>query len=147
MLDTVPMLMRIIRAYMRGHRAGLTVAQFRTLCYVSAAAGSSLSEVADSIGLSLPAMSRLVEGLVEKGFMTRRTCDTDRRLIRLSVTARGQATLGEARTSAQQHLAAVLSRLDRQEQRSLLGDMRMLREIFNPELSDPDAASANAREN
>ena len=145
LLDTVPMLMRIIRGYMRTHWSGLTVAQFRTLCYVSSASGCSLSEVADSIGLSHPAMSRLVDALVEKGLMKRRPCDDDRRHVRLSVTPAGEATLKESRTGAQEQLARVVSKLNREQQRELSEDMRLLREIFATEVSvisrlDPSAA-------
>ena len=136
LLDTVPMLMRIIRAHMRRHRSGLTVPQFRTLCYVSGAEGSSLSDVADFIGLSLPAMSRLVDGLVEEGLMKRRPCDDDRRHVRLSVTPAGENALGGARKLALEQLAKVVAQLNREQQRSVVENMRMLREIFTPELSE-----------
>ena len=79
LLDTVPLVMRVIRQHMRRHRSGLTVPQFRTLCFVSSTEGSSLSAAADFIGLSLPAMSRLVAGMVEHGLMERRPCEDDRR--------------------------------------------------------------------
>src|SRR5947209_15174584 len=85
LLDTVPLVMRVIRQHLRRHRSGLSVPQFRTLWYVSSAAGPSLSAVADFIGLSLPAMSRLVDGLVEGRLMTRRPCADDRRHVRLSI--------------------------------------------------------------
>ena len=145
LLDTVPMLMRIIRAHMRRHRSGLTVPQFRTLCYVSGADGSSLSDVADFIGLSLPAMSRLVDGLVEKSLMRRRTCDDDRRHVRLSVTSAGEDALGGARKLAQEQLAKVVGQLDREQQRSLVGNMRLLREIFSPELSESRESHADSK--
>ena len=67
LFDTLPLGMRIIRQHMRRHRSGLTVPQFRTLYYVSTSSGCSLSAAADFIGLSLPAMSRLVDWLVERG--------------------------------------------------------------------------------
>ena len=46
-------------------------------------------------------MSRLVDGLVEKRLLSRKPCDEDRRHVRLSLTAKGQATLSEARELAQ----------------------------------------------
>ena len=42
LLDTVPLIMRIIRQHMRRHRSGLTVPQFRTLCYATTYEGCSL---------------------------------------------------------------------------------------------------------
>src|SRR5215213_381338 len=111
MLDAVPLVMRVIRAHMCRHRSGLSVPQFRTLCYLSGAAGSSLSAVADFVGLSLPAMSRLVDGLVEIGLLDRRGDDDDRRHVKLSVTRAGEAAVREARQLAQAHLAEVVSAL------------------------------------
>lgn len=115
---------------MRTHRSGLTVPQFRTLCYVDSSTGSTLSEVADFIGLSLPAMSRLVDGLADKGLIKRRPCQDDRRLVRLSLTASGQSAIRGARALAQTKLAEVIDRLGSLEQNSLVEAMRMVREIF-----------------
>jgi DNA-binding MarR family transcriptional regulator len=133
LLDTVPLVMRIIRAHMRQHRSGLTVPQFRTLCFVDSSTGCTLSEVADFIGLSLPAMSRLVDGLAEKGLVKRRPCNDDRRLVRLSLTSSGQSAIRGARALAQEKLADVISQLRPTEQNSLVGAMRMVREIFTVE--------------
>lgn len=133
-LEAVPMVMRLIRSYMRQHRSGLTVPQFRTLCYLSSAPRSSLSDAADFIGLSLPAMSRMVDGLVEKGLIDRRTCQNDRRHVRLSVTPLGETTVAESRQRAQEQLAAVVGQLSPEEQRDVAATMRLVREVFTPEL-------------
>lgn len=133
--DTVPMVMRIIRKYMRRHRSGLTVAQLRTVYCVSISPNCSLSDVADFIGLSLPAMSRMVDGLVEKGYLDRRTCPDDRRHVRLSLTPQGATALGESRQMAREQLAEVLSQLSPGQQRDVIDAMRVVREAFTPEVS------------
>ena len=133
LLDTVPLVMRIIREQMRRHRSGLTVPQFRTLCFVSSAAGNSLSAVADFIGLSLPAMSRLVEGLVEQQLMERRPCSDDRRHVRLSVTPLGETALSEARLLAQTHLAEAVNQLTREQRATIVQAMELLRGVFTPD--------------
>lgn len=132
------MLMRVIRTQMRGHRSGLTVPQFRTLCYTDSTPGSSLSDTADFIGLSLPAMSRLVDGLVDKGLIKRRPSADDRRHLRLSVTPAGQTALRGARAQAQTRLAEVVSQLDSAQHHALLRTMRMVRELFAGELTADD---------
>lgn len=138
-LEAVPVVMRLIRNYMRQHRSGLTVPQFRTLCYLSSAPKSSLSDSADFIGLSLPAMSRMVDGLVEKGLIDRRTCQNDRRHVRLSVTPLGETTVAESRQLAQQQLASVLGQLTEEEQREVAATMRLVRDVFTPELGTAEA--------
>jgi len=133
LLDVVPLVMRVIRTHMRRHRSGLTVPQFRALCFVSTAAGSSLSAVADFIGLSLPAMSRLVDGLVEKGLMERKPSDDDRRLVRLTVTGDGEEALRGAREMAQAELAKALAGLDGGKRAAIRGAMDLLRDVFGNE--------------
>ena len=141
LLDTVPLIMRVIRQHMRRHRSGLTIPQFRSLCYISTSDGSSLSSVADFIGLSLPAMSRLVDGLVEKRLMKRRTSDDDRRHVRLTVTPDGQAALREARQMAQSHLTEALAQLAPKQRAAVAGVMQLLRGVFTAELCAEDSSS------
>ncbi|MGA2378038.1 MAG: MarR family transcriptional regulator, partial [Spirochaetia bacterium] len=54
-LDVVPSVMRFIRTEMRSHRAlDLTVPQFRSLVIIERAAGTSLTGVAEHLGLTPP---------------------------------------------------------------------------------------------
>lgn len=144
LVDTVPLVMRVIRTHLRRHRSGLTVPQFRSLWFISTAAGHSLSAVAEFIGLSLPAMSRLIDGLVEKKLVHRKTCDADRRHVRLSLTPSGEATLAEARELARTHIAESLARMT-DRQRSTVGTaMQILRTAFTHELTPADGIEPEA---
>src|SRR3954470_3147439 len=134
LLDTVPLVMRVIRQHMRRHRSGLPVPQFRTLCYVSSSEGTSLSAAADFIGLSLPAMSRLVDGLVEHRLMERRPCEDDRRHVRLSVTPAGESALTEARQLAQAGLSDAVTRMTPGQREAICKTMMVLRDVFTGEI-------------
>ena len=71
-LEVVPAVMLAIRAELRRHRtADLSVPQFRTLAFIDRQADASLSDVAEHIGLTLPSMSKIVDGLVTRKFVTR----------------------------------------------------------------------------
>ena len=140
LLDTVPLVIRVIRGQMCRHRSGITIPQFRALCFVRSSSGISLSAVADFIGLSLPAMSRLVDGLVEKGLMERRSCQDDRRHVRLSVTESGKTTIDESRALAQQHLSKKLTHLSARERAAIVTAMSTLRDVFTPDATDADSA-------
>src|ERR1035437_6023879 len=60
-LETVPLVMRAIRARMReGRPEAISVPQFRALVYIRRHPGTGLSAVADQVGTSLPAASELV---------------------------------------------------------------------------------------
>lgn len=97
-----------VRAVLRRADAGdLTMPQFRLLVALEARAGASLNEAADAMGLSAPAASRLVDGLVGRGLVARAELPTDRRRVSLSLTPPGSEVLEAA-------IAAVLAHLSRQ---------------------------------
>jgi DNA-binding MarR family transcriptional regulator len=102
-LETVPPVMRAIRARMRqAGVAGLSVPQFRVLLYVRRDPGTGMSEIAEHLGTTLPATSELVNRLVRQGLVTRATDERERRRICLGLSAAGLAGLegAEARTLA-----------------------------------------------
>ena len=135
-LETVPAIIRFIRSEMRSHRgADLSVPQFRTLALLSRSQGASLSLVAEFLGLSLPAASRLVDGLVKKGLVTRQIPASNRRQVALSVSARGRATWEVARQATQQRLAEVIAPLSVAQRSRIQEAMHVLRGSFQPETS------------
>ena len=130
-LETVPLVMRTVRAEMRRHRAAdLSVPQFRTLNFLNRQAGASLSEVAEQIGLTLPSVSVLVEGLVERQLVSRTPCATDRRRITLTLTALGQSVLEAAHAATQAALAEKLAALSVEDRVIVAQAMQVLRSIF-----------------
>jgi len=135
-LEAVPAIIRFIRSEMRAHRgADLSVPQFRALALLSRSQGASLSVVAEFLGLSLPATSRLVDGLVKHGLVTRRTPAGNRRVVALSVSVRGRATWEAARQATQQRLAEVITPLTAAQRARIQEALRILRETFQPEPS------------
>jgi len=131
-LDVVPLAMRVIRKKLREHGAQLlSVPQFRTLLFISRNEGASLSEVAEHIGLALPSMSALVDGLVSRNFVTRRTHTHDRRRVDLTLTEKGESTLQSARKETQEYLKHRFSGLSESERGTVVRGMRILADIFS----------------
>lgn len=123
--------MRYIRSQMRRHRGSdLTVAQFRTLVFLSRRPGVSLSSLAEFLALSLPATSRLVEGLVRRNLVDRRIPPGNRRLVALSVNAHGRKIICAARQATEKRLAEVLAPLRDDQRRAIQQALRTLREEF-----------------
>ncbi len=134
LLDAVPPVMRAIRAEMRSHRApDLSVPQFRTLLFVNRNAGTSLSGVAEHLGLTLPSTSKLVDKLVARGLVARGSAADDRRRIALHLTEDGQAVLSAAAQATLATLAARLASLGPDERCALAGAMRLLKQVFGKE--------------
>jgi DNA-binding MarR family transcriptional regulator len=130
-LDVIPLVMRGIRNELRKHGAReLTVPQFRTLAFLSRRKDPSLSEVAEHIGLTLPSMSALVDGLVSRDLAVRRVHPGDRRRMILELTDRGQTMLRSAREATQAYLAELLRSQSSTDQNTITKAMRILRSVF-----------------
>jgi len=90
----------------------LSFTQIKALCALEADGDErSVKALAESLGVSLPAMSRAVDGLYERGFVRRDEDSTDRRMKRVGLTEAGHSVpraLNEARLSALQELMGSL---------------------------------------
>jgi DNA-binding MarR family transcriptional regulator len=82
----------------------LSFTQLKALCALETDGEErSVKALAESMGLSLPAMSRAVDGLFERGFVEREEDPTDRRMKRVRLTDAGRTVpraLNDARLSA-----------------------------------------------
>ena len=129
-LETVPAIMRTIRREIRRSGRGVTLPQFRTLAFLSRMGDASLGDAADHLGLSAPAMSRLVGGLVRSGLVTRRTVAENRRKVALSLTAKGRAKLESVREFVRARLAEALGGLSGGELDAVSAALALMRAAF-----------------
>jgi DNA-binding MarR family transcriptional regulator len=135
LLDALPPVMRFVRKHMRSHRAkGLSVPQFRTLALLRSAPATNLSAVAEFLGSSLSTTSRIVSGLVEKGFIRRCERAGDRRNVELALTPRGAAAVETSRRATMAQLAGELATLNESDRTILLRAMQSLHTLFAPGL-------------
>jgi DNA-binding MarR family transcriptional regulator len=139
LLAAAPAVMRFIRREMRRHRqAGLTVPQFRALIFVSHTDGASVSAVAEHLGLSVPAASRMVTVLVKRGLMKRQSPSHDRRRVSLSLTRRGDAAFRKAHAATRVALARSLDVLPPKELSRIRRAMRAVGRVFAAENGSPN---------
>ena len=130
-IEVVPQVVQALRVAMRAQRSHeLTVPQFRTLAYISRHPCSSLTAVAEFIGLTLPAMSTLVNGLVEQGLVQREIDPVDRRRVLLTVTDTGITVHRRALDGAEQWLTARVAALSTTQRMAVLDAMRALEPLF-----------------
>jgi DNA-binding MarR family transcriptional regulator len=131
LLDVAPPVVRAIRKIMRGYRlADLSVPQFRAMALLSYSPKASLSCVADFIGSSLPAASRMIDGLVSRKLVARKICKKDRRQVSLVLTPKGLSAFRESREATHKQLAEKLVPLSSDQRRSVIDAMRWLGELF-----------------
>lgn len=90
----------------------LTFTQIKALCALEVDGEErSVKALAESLGVSLPAMSRAIDGLYVRGFVRREEDAADRRMKRVGLTNSGREVpqaLNEARLSALHELMSSL---------------------------------------
>ena len=133
-LETIPVLMRVIRGEMRRQRGpSLSIAEFRALSFIGAHEGTGLSAVAEHVGLSLPSTSRIIDNLIENSLVLRSPSPHDRRRLFLSATDQGRLDMERMRSAAGRHLRARVGRIDASAQTEMVRALRGLREVFSGE--------------
>lgn len=133
LLEVTPLVMRTIRTHMRGQRAAdLSVPQFRALGFVHRHPGASLSDLAEHIGLTLPATSRMVDGLVARQYVLRQLSSADRRSVALTLSAKGKTMLDTTRQGTLSHLTELVAGLTPEERSEIARSLEALRGVFAP---------------
>ena len=94
----------------------LSFTQMKALFVLSEREGMSVKDISAHLSMSVAAMSRSLEGLVQRGYVARHECDTDRRTRRISLLPQGRDVLDKllaARTAALAAFAEELSDAER----------------------------------
>jgi DNA-binding MarR family transcriptional regulator len=130
-LETTPLIMQSLRAQMRGLRGALSVPQFRALAFVGRRPRSSLSDVAQHVGTSLPSMSKLIDGLVARGMVERVPEADDRRRVALSLTRNGRRLLDVVHDATQAHLSSLFGDLSAAERAAIVDAMELVSPLFS----------------
>jgi DNA-binding MarR family transcriptional regulator len=130
MLDAAPPMMWHIRRSMKNHRGELSMPQFRAMVIIANRPDVNLSCVAENMALSVPTTSRIVAGLVNKGFLKRNDSTADRRKMSLGITARGQSVLSGAWSAAQKSMAAELEQFTPSQRVAVAQAMQLVKKLF-----------------
>jgi DNA-binding MarR family transcriptional regulator len=119
--------------------AGVRLGSFQALRMVAQREGQGrVADVATDLGVTVGAVSKIVDRLVDRGLVTRRRHHSDGRSSLLAVTATGRAALTAGLDTMAEVLAAHLdARLQRDEQQAALD---LLHALTNP-AGDTQAAS------
>src|SRR6185437_6731369 len=111
MLDVIPRVMRHVRTGMREMAAPqLTIPQMRTLAHLSREP-NTVSELAEWLGVSAPAMSKMVAILERRGLVQRSSQKQDRRQVILTATEEGKKLHQSMRRGVRLQIAEKLKAL------------------------------------
>jgi DNA-binding MarR family transcriptional regulator len=122
--------MRIVRLEVRRIAPEFSVPQFRAMAFLKRYPLSALSAVTGHVGLSLPTMSKMIDGSVERRFVEREVLANDRRYISLRLTAEGESTLESVQARIEAHLAESLAGLSADDLKTTLEGLLILQPLF-----------------
>jgi len=129
-LETVPQAMRELRSEFRSQRGtDLSVPQFRVLARARQCPQTN-KELAEFIGVSVAAMSRMADGLIEDGLLERKTGEHDRREVRIGLSQAGLKLYSQIRGKARLGLAKRLAGLSKTELKALSSGLAVLEKAF-----------------
>ncbi len=108
----------------------MTVPQHRILAHILGGAQTA-AELAELQGVSLPAISKMVEFLVERGYLKREFRSGNRKQVFLHLTPQGRARYQKTRDLAQERLAPTLAQATAQEREVIIKGLQTLHALMN----------------
>ena len=90
-----------------------------------------MKDVADFLAITPPSATSLVNILTEAGLVSRSTDGSDRRIVRLAITEKGEENLEQWHKKISSHMRKRLEVLDKKEQDDLVRILTKLSKISN----------------
>jgi DNA-binding MarR family transcriptional regulator len=116
-----PLIARQRRAVAReGCMRVISSTQLHVLFVLMCDGATTMSHLADTLDVSLPNVTGIVERMVEHGLVERGRDEDDRRVVTVSATAVGRHMVEEIDLVRRRQLGAVLAQLNPQQQRRAL---------------------------
>jgi DNA-binding MarR family transcriptional regulator len=137
-------LRRILRAtelYARdlAQAAGMTPAQLRVLQIVEERGGATPKALSSQMSVSQATVTTLVDKLVARGMVERKSSEIDRRQTNIVVTPRGVETLERAPDALQQRFVRAFTDLEDWEQAQLVSSLERVAAMLDA--TDIDAST------
>lgn len=110
-------LTQVMEQQLAAHDIGLRMSQAQVVLRLGVHGGMTQSEMARSIAMDPGALTRLVDQLVARGWVQRLPHETDRRSVRLALTAEGEQlhkTLNATRMKVMTHVLQHLPEPERE---------------------------------
>lgn len=144
-METIPLVMRAIRADMRAiGSTTLSVPQFRTLAFLDRNPGASLSDLAEHLGVTRATASATIERLVQRNYVHRMDHPQERRRIVLNLTEDGKHHLQQAREQTRTHIADLLNHLTKEQVLQIEEGLVLLKQVFEPTLGEKDVSDSES---
>ena len=125
----------------------LSVAQMATLMLLDAEGTSTVGDLADNLGRSLSATSRLLDQLVRRDLVSRREDPHDRRVKRVALAEHGKELIGRVQRRRAEAQLSVMAALSEAERADVMRAMELLAEAASRRRdAEPSARTRGARQ-
>ncbi len=104
----------------------LPLSQFRCLAATFHQEGMKMADIAERLGVKLPALSQVVERLVRRGLLERHSDPDDRRVVRIQLTTTGRESMKAHLNAKNARIAAAVDRLDEVNFQKVLDGLNLL---------------------
>lgn len=130
-MDTIPLLMRFIRADMRANSAAsLSIPQLRSLAFLNRSPDASLSDLAEHLGVTCATASATTERLVQRNLVQRIDDPQERRRVLLNLTQEGKHQLKQSQDQTRTHIADLLEGLTPEQVSNIEEGLALLKNVF-----------------
>jgi DNA-binding MarR family transcriptional regulator len=120
-------LVRLLERELSQSNLGLNFTQYRVLMMLDRTGVMTASELAKLIDHDAGALTRLLDRLIEQGYVRRAPSERDRRVANLSLTEEGRAMVKPMREIANSLVCRAMSDLSPDEQRTLTALLKRVR--------------------
>ena len=107
---------------------GISLTEWRLVAHLSQSEKISIREIYKRVEMDKSKASRAAARLVEAGYVSKRTNPADRRLIELSLTAKGRAMMADIQPMAIDFETGVLGHLPEPDRNQFLNAIEILME-------------------
>lgn len=126
-IQAIGLLVRRVRAAAASHELSLT--EYAVMARLDKDGPATTADLARAEGVKPQSMGATVAALEEMGLVGRKPHPIDRRQVNIELTAEGAAVRKNAKDAKRTWLAQAVSRLDRQDQETLLAAGDIIRRM------------------
>ncbi len=111
------------------HKASLNIPQFNALSIINERQEVTMSVLSRELGVTMGAGTNLMDRLVDGGLAERRRSGTDRRVVKVALTAKGKESLDKATAQLTEFWTGVLTQIDAADRAKFLATYKQLFEV------------------
>jgi DNA-binding MarR family transcriptional regulator len=104
----------------------VTLTQYRSLVVLASRGPQGVAALADAVAVTPPTASRLVDRLIRKGLVRRRTDRHDRRQVRVGLTESGRRLVDVVTDRRRQEIVELLKSIEPEVQRAMAVGLQQL---------------------